>query len=144
MLAALGKTLLKGKAKKIAKDKLLNRKKKTNKRRMSVKKIMGMGDKQKKDGALAVRPSMGLVPTAQDLAPVSKTTGDSDVVIIKKQVIQVRDILKDTQSAKQKERVSKRKALQEEKRKTREENIEKPKAKPKEKPKAKAKTTKKK
>ena len=37
MLAALGKTLLKGKAKKIAKDKLLNRKKKTNKRRMSVK-----------------------------------------------------------------------------------------------------------
>ena len=39
MLAALGKTLLKGKAKKIAKDKLLNRKKKTNKRRTTIQTI---------------------------------------------------------------------------------------------------------
>ena len=50
MLATLGKTLLKSGAKKIAKDKLLNRKKKTNKRRVSVKKIMGMEDKQKGGG----------------------------------------------------------------------------------------------
>ena len=119
----LGRSLLKGRKKKVSTDKLMNR---------GGKEGSQGGKKEEKGGALAVRPSMGLVPTAQDLAPVSKTTGDSDVVIIKKQVIQVRDILKDTQSAKQKERVSKRKASQEEKRKTREENIEKPKAKPKE------------
>ena len=120
----LGRSLLKGRKKKVSTDKLMNRGGKERGGQL-VK-------KEEKGGALAVRPSMGLVPAAQDLAPVSKTTGDSDVVIIKKQVIQVRDILKDTQSAKQKERVNKRKALQEEKRKTREEKIEKPKAKPKE------------
>jgi hypothetical protein len=61
MLGILGKTLLKSGAKKIAKDKLLNRKKKTNKRRVSVKKIMGMEDKQKGGGALAIQPRMDLV-----------------------------------------------------------------------------------
>ena len=120
----LGRSLLKGRKKKVSTDKLMNRGGKERGGQL-VK-------KEEKGGALAVRPSMGLVPAAQDLNPVSKTTGDSDIVIIKKQVIQVRDILKDTQSAKQKERVGKRKALQEEKRKTREEAIEKPKAKPKE------------
>ena len=119
----LGKSLLKGRKKKVSTDKLMNRGGKEGDKGVK---------KEEKGGALAVRPSMGLVPTAQDLSPVSKTTGDSDVVIIKKQVIQVRDILKDTQSAKQGERIRKRKALLEERRKTREEGIEKPKAKPKE------------
>ena len=119
----LGRSLLKGRKKKVSTDKLMNRGGKEGDQGVK---------KEEKGGALAIRPSMGLVPTAQDLSPVSKTTGDSEVVIIKKQVIQVRDILKDTQSAKQKERVSRRKALQEEKRKAREENIEKPKAKPEE------------
>ena len=139
--AALGKAAmggLKAGAKKVATDKLLNRKKKTNKRRASVEKIMGSEDKQKegvrepKGGALAVRPSMDLVPTARDLSPVSTSVGESDIVIIKKQVIQVRDILKDTYSAKQGERVSQRKARQKVKREEREEKIEKPAAKPKE------------
>ena len=119
----LGRSLLKGRKKKVNTEKLMNR---------GGKEGDQGGKKEERGGALAVRPSMGLVPTAQDLAPVSTTPGESDIVIIKKQVIQVRDILKDTQSAKQKERVSKRKAVQEEKRKTREEGIEKPKAKPKE------------
>ncbi len=112
----LAGSLLKGRKKKVSTDKLMNRGGKERGGQL-VK-------KEEKGGALAVRPSMGLVPAAQDLNPVSQTTGDSDIVIIKKQVIQVRDILKDTQSAKQKERVSKRKAVQEEKRKTREEKIE--------------------
>ena len=132
MLAALGKTLLKGKAKKIAKDKLLNRKKKTNKRRMSVKKIMGMGDKQKKDGALAVRPTRDLVGNIKDFDPVSDTSGESDIVIIKKQVIQVRDILKDTRTAKQAERMNEKKRKQTDKRTEREDKLEKPKVEPKE------------
>ena len=130
--AALGKTLLKGKAKKIAKDKLLNRKKKTNKRRMSVKKIMGMDDEPKRGGALALRPTMDLVGDIKDFDPVSDTSGESDIIIIRKQVIQVRDILKDTHSAKQAERVSERKERQRVKRETREEKLEKPKVKPKE------------
>ena len=132
MLAALGKTLLKGKAKKIAKDKLLNRKKKTNKRRMSVKKIMGMDDKQKKDGALAVRPTRDLVGNIKDFDPVSDTSGESDIVIIKKQVIQVRDILKDTRTAKQAERMNEKKRKQTDKRTEREDKLEKPKVEPKE------------
>ena len=119
----LGRSLLKGRKKKVSTEKLM---------RPRSKEGGGVGVAKEKGGALAVRPSMGLVPTAQDLSPVSTSVGESDIVIIKKQVIQVRDILKDTQSAKQKERVNKRKALQEEKRKTREEKIEKPKAKPKE------------
>jgi len=132
MLAALGKTLLKGKAKKIAKDKLLNRKKKTNKRRMSVKKVMGMDDKPKKGGALAVRPTMDLGGNIKDFDPVSDTSGESDIVIIRKQVIQVRDILKDSYTAKKEEREEERKARQTEKREKREEELEKPKVKPKE------------
>ena len=60
---------------------------------------------------------MGLVPEAQDLNPVSTSVGESDIVIIKKQVIQVRDILKDTQSAKQAERKNLRKARQLDKKK---------------------------
>ena len=130
--AALGKTLLKGKAKKIAKDKLLNRKKKTNKRRMSVKKVMGMDDKPKRGGALAVRPTMDLGGNIKDFDPVSDTSGESDIIIIRKQVIQVRDILKDSYTAKKEERDEERKARQTEKREKREEELEKPKVKPKE------------
>ena len=131
MWAALGKTLLKGTAKKIAKDKLLNRKKKTNKRRMSVKKIMGRDDEQKKGGALAVRPTMDLVGDIKDFDPVSDTSGETDIVIIRKQLIQVRDILKDSYTVEQAERVKQRKARQTDKRNLREDKIEKPKVEPK-------------
>ena len=81
--AALGKAAmggLKAGGKKVATNKLLNRKKKRPKKRVSGKEMSGnMMNKdnveQKKGGALAVQPSTGLVPTAQDLSPVSKTTG---------------------------------------------------------------------
>ena len=108
MWGLLAKQLVKGAVKKVAKDKLLNRKKKRPKKRASGKEvsdgIMNKGEEGKKGGALAVRPTTGLVHTAKDFDPVSTTTGESDIVIIRKQVIQVRDILKDTQSAKQQER----------------------------------------
>ena len=130
----LGKQLLKGRAKKVATNKLLNRKKKNIKKRTSGKEVSDgimNREKRKKGGVLAIRPTMGLVPV-DPVDPISITPGESDVVIIKKQVIQVRDILKDTHSAKQAERKNLRKALQTEKRKEREEKIEKPKVKPKE------------
>tara|TARA_Y100001963_G_scaffold15875_1_gene19624 strand:+ start:374 stop:2098 length:1725 start_codon:yes stop_codon:yes gene_type:complete len=130
--AALGKTLLKGKAKKIAKDKLLNRKKKTNKRRMSVKKVMGMDDKPKRGGALVVRPTMDLGGNIKVFDPVSDTSGESDIIIIRKQVIQVRDILKDSYTDKKEKREEERKERQRVKREIREEKLEKPKVKPKE------------
>ena len=87
--------------------------------------------KEERGGALAVQPSTGLVPTAQDLSPVSTTPGESDIVIIRKQVIQVRDILKDTYSSEQAERVNRRKALLAQKRDAKENKLEKPKVEPK-------------
>ena len=67
MWAMLGKQLLKSGAKKIAKDKILNRKKKTPKRTSGKEVSEGLmnNEEQKKSGALAVRPTTGLVPTAQ-------------------------------------------------------------------------------
>ena len=123
VVRGLGRSIFKGRKKKVSTDKLMNRRG-GKEGAQSVK-------KEEKGGALAVRPSMGLVPTPQELNPASAGGGESEIGIIHKQVIQVKDILKATASAKQKERVAERKALQEEKRKTREEKIEKPKAKPK-------------
>ena len=125
MLAkGLGKSLLKGRKKKVKTQKLMNREGKERGGQL-VK-------KEERGGALAVQPSTGLVPTAQDLSPVSKTPGESDIVIIRKQVIQVRDILKDTYSSEQAERVNRRKALLAQKRDAKENKLEKPKVEPKE------------
>ena len=135
MLATLGKTLLKSGAKKIAKDKLLNRKKKKTKKKTSGKEMStGLMNREvdKKGGALAIQPTTDLVGNLKDFEPVSDTSGESDIVIIRKQVIQVKDILKDSYSAKKEEREEERKARQQVKRETREEKLEKPKVKPKE------------
>ena len=133
MWAMLGKQLLKSGAKKVAKDRILNRKKKTPPKASGKQMSEGLMNNggQKKGGPLAVRPSTGLVPTAGDLARLSTTVGESDIVIIKKQVIQVRDILKDTRTAKQAERENQRKAKQTDKREGREDKLEKPPVKPK-------------
>ena len=142
MWAALAKGAmggLKAGAKKVATDKLLNRKKKRPKKSMASGKevsdgIMNKGEEGKKGGALAVRPTTGLVHTARDFDSVSTTPGESDIVIIRKQVIQVRDIIKDSHRAKQQERKNLRKAKQLDKKKKEEEKIEtsKLKVKPKE------------
>ena len=132
MWVTLGKQLLKSGVKKVAKDRILNRKKKTKKKASGKEVSEGIMNKGKdeKGGALAVRPTTPLVHSAKDFDPVSTTPGESDILIIKKQVIQVRDILKDTHSAKQAERVSQKKAKQGEKRKDREDKIEKSKVEP--------------
>ena len=62
--AALGKAAMgavKGKAKKIATDKLLNRKKNVKNRRAKAQEAMGGGEEQ--GGQLMIRPSTSLVPT---------------------------------------------------------------------------------
>ena len=137
MWGLLAKQMVKGGIKKVAKDKLLNRKKKRPKKRRSGKEVsQGImnngGEEGKKGGALAVTPTTGLVHSAKDFDPVSTSVGESDIVIIRKQVIQVRDILKDTHSAKEQERNNLRKAKQVDKKKKVEDKIEKPKIKPKE------------
>ncbi len=129
----LGKQLLKSGAKKVAKDRILNRKKKTPPRASGKQMSEGLMNNggQKKGGALTVQPSTSLVPNTRNFDSVSTTPGESDIVIIRKQVIQVRDILKDTRTAKQTERDNQRKARQTEKRSVREDKIEKAPVKPK-------------
>jgi hypothetical protein len=77
--AALGKVAMgavKSKAKEIATDKLLNRKKNVKKRRGKAQEAMGGGEEQQdKRGALAIRPTTSLVPTGPG-AIVSSPGGD--------------------------------------------------------------------
>ena len=92
--AALGKAAmggLKAGTKKVATDKLLNRKKKTNKRRASVKKIMGVEDKEKDP---VIKPQNSLVPLSIKTTTIPTenlitTKGDS----IKDKLFMIKDLL---------------------------------------------------
>ena len=108
--AALGKKLatgmVKGKAKKIAADKLLNRKKKkTVAKRPTLDELIadvrGSGSDQTKGGALAVRPTTSLVPTAPSKAITSGgSVGVEDTLTrIKIKVISIDQVLKGTLAA---------------------------------------------
>ena len=108
--AALGKKLatgmVKGKAKKIAADKLLNRKKKkTVAKRPTFDElnadVRGSGPDQTKGGALAVRPTTSLVPTAPSKAITSGgSVGVEDTLTrIKIKVISIDQVLKGTLAA---------------------------------------------
>lgn len=112
MLGALGKKLAtgmaKGGAKKIAADKLLNRKKKPAARKPTLDELIadvrGSGEPAK-GGALAVRPTTSLVPSPG--GDVQKFTGregeygsvEDNVIRIKSKVIAVDGILKGTLAA---------------------------------------------
>ena len=112
MLGALGKKLAtgmaKGGAKKIAADKLLNRKKKPAARKPTLDELIadvrGSGEPAK-GGALVVRPSTSLVPSPG--GDVQKFTGregeygsvEDNVIRIKSKVIAVDGILKGTLAA---------------------------------------------
>tara|TARA_B100000902_G_scaffold78994_1_gene83709 strand:+ start:1794 stop:3776 length:1983 start_codon:yes stop_codon:yes gene_type:complete len=112
MLGALGKKLAtgmaKGGAKKIAADKLLNRKKKPAARKPTLDELIadvrGSGEPAK-GGALVVRPSASLVPSPG--GDVQKFTGregeygsvEDNVIRIKSKVIAVDGILKGTLAA---------------------------------------------
>ena len=119
MWAALGKSLLKGGAKKVATDKLLNRKKKPAARKPTLDELIadvrGSGEPAK-GGALAVRPSTSLVPSFG--GDVQKFTGregeygsvEDNVIRIKSKVIAVDSILKGTVAAEKARKDRQRKA----------------------------------
>jgi len=123
MLGALGKKLAtgmaKGGAKKIAADKLLNRKKKPAARKPTLDELIadvrGSGEPAK-GGALAVRPTTSLVPSPG--GDVQKFTGregeygsvEDNVIRIKSKVIAVDGILKGTLAAEKARKDRQRKA----------------------------------
>ena len=119
MWAALGKSLLKGGAKKVATDKLLNRKKKPAARKPTLDELIadvrGSGEPSK-GGALAVRPTTSLVPSPG--GDVQKFTGregeygsvEDNVIRIKSKVIAVDSILKGTVAAEKARKDKQRKA----------------------------------
>ena len=119
MWAALGKSLLKGGAKKVATDKLLNRKKKPAARKPTLDELIadvrGSGEPSK-GGALAVRPTTSLVPSPG--GDVQKFTGregeygsvEDNVIRIKSKVIAVDSILKGTVAAEKARKDRQRKA----------------------------------
>ena len=131
--AALGKVAvgaIKGKAKQVATDKLLNRKKKTDTRRASARKIMG-GDEGgvEKGGALAVRPTTSLVPSAGGaIQKIEKTeeTGSkgNTLLVIKTKLVSIDTILKGTLAAEKKAEDVKRKAQERSERKEDEKELE--------------------
>jgi len=122
--AALGKAALgavKGGAKKIAADKLLNRKKNVKNRRAKAQEAMGGGgEEQERGGPLAIRPTTSLVPySAGALAKVDdgggKDGGDGAtpkelVLSINKKFIKVERLLKGSVSIKENAREDARKA----------------------------------
>ena len=119
MWAALGKSLLKGGAKKVATDKLLNRKKKPAAKKPTLDELIadvrGSGEPAK-GGALAVRPTTSLVPSPG--GDVQKFTGregeygsvEDNVIRIKSKVIAVDSILKGTVAAEKARKDRQRKA----------------------------------
>ena len=120
--AALGKVAIgavKGKAKQVAADKLLNRKKNVKKRRGKAQAAMQEGGEEK-GGALAIRPSTSLVPSGPSgiiPAPPSDTGGSDDtsdiegaLMTIQTKVVRVENLLKGSQSMKEKIREDQRQA----------------------------------
>ena len=74
--AALGKAAMgavKGKAKQIATDKLLNRKKKTDARRASAQKVMGGEEGGGEKGGSIVKAKMAPMPLAKSTEAIGKT-----------------------------------------------------------------------
>ncbi len=120
--AALGKAAMgavKGGAKQIAADKLLNRKKKVKKRRGKAQAAMQEGGEEK-GGQLMIRPSTSLVPSGPSgiiPAPPSDTGGSDDtsdiegaLMTIQTKVVRVENLLKGSQTMKEKIREDQRQA----------------------------------
>ena len=120
--AALGKVAIgavKGKAKQVAADKLLNRKKNVKKRRGKAQAAMQEGGEEK-GGQLMIRPSTSLVPSGPSgiiPAPPSDTGGSDDtsdiegaLMTIQTKVVKVENLLKGSQTMKEKIREDQRQA----------------------------------
>ena len=112
--AALGKAAMgavKGKAKKIATDKLLNRKKNVKNRRAKAQEAMGGGGEEQ-GGQLMIRPSTSLVPSGPSgiiPAPATDTGGgggdtstvEGTLMVIQTKVIKVENLLKGSNAVKE-------------------------------------------
>ena len=136
--AALGKAAMgavKGKAKKIATDKLLNRKKNVKNRRAKAQEAMGGGGEEQ-GGQLMIRPSTSLVPSGPSgiiPAPATDTGGgggdtstvEGTLMVIQTKVIKVENLLKGSNAVKEKMREDARQAAKDEEDKKQEKDLEK-------------------
>ena len=130
---------VKGGAKKIASDKLLNRKKNVKKRRAKAQEAMGGGEE--KGGALAIRPTTSLVPSGPSgiIAAPSDTGGgggdtstvEGTLIVIQSKIIKVENLLAGSNAVKEKIREDQRQASEEAKDKQQEKDLEKKLPKPK-------------
>ena len=103
MFATLGKVAVgavKGKAKRIATDKLLNRKKKTDVRREKVQEAMNIGSEKSGDNIKAPSSALANIPLADSVTAITKSSGggSDDTVVgvalrIKTTVIEVEKLL---------------------------------------------------
>ena len=124
MWAALGKAAagaVKGKAKKIASDKLLNRKKTTDARRATAQKVMGGEEGGGERGGAIVKAKMAPMPLARSTEAIGKTPaagggeGGSEqiqgtLLKIKTSVIAVDTLLKGSYTLQQKQIEQQRKS----------------------------------
>ena len=135
--AALGKAAMgavKGKAKKIATDKLLNRKKNVKNRRAKAQEAMGGGGEEQ-GGQLMIRPSTSLVPSGPSgiiPAPATDTGGGGDtstvegtLMAIQTKVVKVENLLKGSNAVKEKMREDARQAAKDDEDKKQEKDLEK-------------------
>ena len=116
--AAIGKVVARG-ARRVATDKLLNRKKNVKKRGGKAQAAMQEGGEEK-GGQLMIRPSTSLVPSGPSgiiPAPPSDTGGSDDtsdiegaLMTIQTKVVRVENLLKGSQTMKEKIREDQRQA----------------------------------
>ena len=136
MWAALGKAAagaVKGKAKKIASDKLLNRKKTTDARRASAQKVMGGGEE---GGGAIVKAQIAPMPLARSTEAIQKTPAagggeggagniEGTLLKIKTSVIAVDTLLKGSYTLQQKQLEQQRKSEEKAEDAAAEEDLEK-------------------
>ena len=120
-------------ARKVATDKLLNRKKNVKNRRAKAQEAMGGGEEQ--GGQLMIRPSTSLVPTGPTgiiPAPSTDTGGGGDtstvegtLMAIQTKVVKVENLLKGSNAVKEKMREDARQAAKDAEDKKQEKDLEK-------------------
>ena len=120
-------------ARRVATDKLLNRKKKVKNRRAKAQEAMGGGEEQ--GGQLMIRPSTSLVPSGPSgiiPAPATDTGGGGDtstvegtLMTIQTKVVKVENLLKGSNAVKEKMREDARQAAKDEEDKKQEKALEK-------------------
>jgi len=120
-------------ARKVAKDKLLNRKKKVKNRRAKAQEAMGGGGEEQ-GGQLMIRPSTSLVPSGPSgIIPAPATGGgggdtstvEGTLMSIQTKVVKVENLLKGSNAVKEKMREDARQAAKDDEDKKQEKSLEK-------------------